>query len=200
MGDEPMRVVADRVILSRPLDFAHYGGDPQTYFNSLFALDEAGRTLSYGELRESALRAAAGLHALGIAEESPVSWLLPTRIQAFVLMLALARLGAVQNPLVPIYRQREARFCLRETRARWLLVPEEYGDFDYAEMALELAEELPGLSIHVLGKELPDADPSSLPAWTDPPQPPPVRWIFYTSGTTADPKGARHGEPLRAPA
>lgn len=35
------RVVADRVILSRPLDFAHYGGDPQTYFNSLFALDEA---------------------------------------------------------------------------------------------------------------------------------------------------------------
>ncbi|MDE0887146.1 MAG: hypothetical protein OSB70_16615 [Myxococcota bacterium] len=49
----------------------------------LFALDEAGRQLSYGGLRESTLRAAAGLHALGIGLDSPVSWLLPTRIQAF---------------------------------------------------------------------------------------------------------------------
>ena len=160
----------------------------------LFALDEAGRQLSYGGLRESALRAAAGLHGLGIGPESPVSWLLPTRIQAFVLMAALARLGAVQNPLVPIYRQREARHCLRETGARWLLVPGHYGGFDYAAMATELAAELPGLSGHVLGEDLPDADPSGLPAWNDPPQPPPVRWIFYTSGTTASPKGARHGD------
>ena len=39
-------------------------------------------------------------------------------------------------------------------------------------------------------RSLPEADPSSLPS-------PPtgvseVRWLFYTSGTTADPKGAQH--------
>ena len=160
----------------------------------LFSIDEAENTLSYGELRASALRSAAALHGLGVRAESPVSWLLPTRIQAFVLMVALARLGAIQNPLVPIYRQREARFCLRETKARWLLVPGEYGGFDYAEMARELSSELPALSIHVLGAKLPEADPESLPAWTDPPRPSPVRWVFYTSGTTSDPKGARHGD------
>ncbi len=41
----------------------------------------------------------------------------------------------------------------------------------------------------------PDGDPATLPppsAVFDDPADDPVRWIFYTSGTTADPKGARH--------
>ncbi|HEX7521532.1 MAG TPA: AMP-binding protein, partial [Acidimicrobiia bacterium] len=40
-----------------------------------------------------------------------------------------------------------------------------------------------------------DAAPSTLGAAATPPDDPaaaPVRWVFYTSGTTADPKGARH--------
>jgi cyclohexanecarboxylate-CoA ligase len=47
----------------------------------------------------------------------------------------------------------------------------------------------------VVDRKLPDADPASLPPpATAPPSPndAPVRWAFYTSGTTADPKGAQH--------
>jgi acyl-CoA synthetase (AMP-forming)/AMP-acid ligase II len=43
----------------------------------------------------------------------------------------------------------------------------------------------------VVDRDLPEGDPASLapaPAATDDP----VRWTFYTSGTTAEPKGARH--------
>ncbi len=41
----------------------------------------------------------------------------------------------------------------------------------------------------------PEGDPATLPpppAAFDDPADDPVRWIFYTSGTTADPKGAQH--------
>jgi len=52
-----------------------------------------------------------------------------------------------------------------------------------------------GLDVLVCDKQLPEGDPSTLPPapeGTDDPADLPVRWLFYTSGTTADPKGARH--------
>ena len=54
-------------------------------------------------------RVAAGLAARGIGEGTNVSWILPSRIEAFVLAGALARLGAVQNPILPIYRAARGR-------------------------------------------------------------------------------------------
>ena len=160
----------------------------------LFAIDEGGQRLRFGELREEAERVAAGLHAQGIREGDGVSWLLPTRLTAFVLMIALARLGAVQNPLVPIYRRREVEFCVRQTQARWLLVPGCFRDFDYLEMARTVASEVGGISVLDVGDGLPSASVEGLPPWRspDPDDSPPIRWVFYTSGTTSAPKGARH--------
>ncbi len=162
--------------------------------DALFALDEQGRELSFESLRHEAERAAAGLFDLGVREGMPVSWMLPTRLSAFVLMTALARLGAVQNPLVPIYRRREVEFCLRQTGARWLLVPGVFRGFDFVALARQLAASFPDLETLEIEEELPRGDVSALPP---PPQAvpgatSPTRWIFYTSGTTADPKGARH--------
>jgi cyclohexanecarboxylate-CoA ligase len=68
------------------------------------ALDERGRTMTFGEYRDACLGAAAGLYARGIGEGTNVSWILPSRFEAFVLTGALSRLGAVQNPILPIYR------------------------------------------------------------------------------------------------
>ena len=160
----------------------------------LFAIDEQGWRLRFGELRDQAERVAAGLHAAGVQEGDAVSWLLPTRITAFVLMIALARLGAVQNPLVPIYRRREVEFCVRQTGARWLLVPGRFRDFDYLEMAQSVASDVEGLSVLDVGEGLPTAPVEGLPDWRvpAPEESPPIRWIFYTSGTTSAPKGARH--------
>ena len=66
----------------------------------LMAVDEAGRRVSFGEYRAAAERAAAGLAALGVGPGVAVSWQLPTWIESLVLVAALARLGAVQNPQI----------------------------------------------------------------------------------------------------
>jgi len=162
--------------------------------DALFAVDDEGRSQSFADYRNAALRCAAGLAARGLERETRVSWQLPTRIDSMVLAAALARLGAVQNPILPIYRGRELRFVLRQTRARFFFVPRVHRGFDHAALARELAQEEDGLEAVVLDGSLPDGDPARLP----PPPPPtrpedaPVRFIFYTSGTTSDPKGALH--------
>src|SRR5437870_11468791 len=110
--------------------------------------------MTFAEYREAAERAAAGLAALGIAEDTPVSWELPTWIESFVLVAALARIGAVQNPIMPIYRQREVSFVTKQTKARLLIVPSTFRGFDYQAMADEIAAGLDGLDVLVADKEL----------------------------------------------
>jgi acyl-CoA synthetase (AMP-forming)/AMP-acid ligase II len=112
-----------------------------------------------------------------------------------ILIGALSRLAAIQNPIIPIYRHREVRFITGQTNAQLLIVPSEFRGFDYQEMARDLASERPGMKVLVVDDVLPNADPGGLPPWPPAASPSgeaPLRWIFYSSGTTADPKGARH--------
>ncbi len=160
--------------------------------DAFFGLDEGGCERTFREYRDDSLRLAAGLFASGVRAGTSVSWILPTGFLALDLIAALCRLGAVQNPILPIYRRREVEFCLRQTGAQFLLVPKAHRGFDYASLAHTLADEIDGLSAWVADPDLPVADPDVLPPLVpvDPAQT--LRWIFYTSGTTADPKGARH--------
>jgi len=155
--------------------------------------DDRGRTLTAAGLRDAAERVAAGLQARGIGPDVPVSWQLPSTIDAVVLLLALARLGAVQNPIIPILRRREVGFIVEQTAARLLITPGVWRGFDHAAMAAALAAEH-GLDTMVVGDgdgELPTGDPATLPPPPDGAGDP-VRHVYYTSGSTADPKGARH--------
>lgn len=163
-----------------------------------FVIDENGRTLTFAQYRDASLRAAAVLHARGIGEGDVVSWQLPTWIEAMTLVGGLARVGAVQNPILPIYREREVGFVVREAGAELLVVPGEWRGFDYGAMAHGLGVEAEVMELH-RGDVL-DGDVGALPpvpAGGETFEPGvrhdgPLRWLFYTSGTTADPKGARH--------
>ena len=64
-------------------------------------VDEHDRTITFSELRDRAERVAAGLYERGVRAGSIVSWQLPTAIDTVVVSLALSRLGAVQNPIIP---------------------------------------------------------------------------------------------------
>jgi len=154
-------------------------------------IDERGDTFTFAEFERAADRASAGLAAKGIGEGSVVSWQLPSWRESMVLVAALSRLGAIQNPILPIYREREVGFIARQAKNRLLIVPSTFRGFDYEAMAREIAADVPGLEVLVCDRVLPEGNPSTLP-----PPPvsgePPVRWLFYTSGTTADPKGAQH--------
>ena len=151
------------------------------------------REITFAELRDLSERVAAGLHDFGIHHGSRVTWQLPTRIETVVVSLALARLGAIQNPIIPIYRDREVGFVISQTRAEYFLIPGEWNGFDFNEMAIRLSEEH-GISPEVMlaYDSLPEGDPITLPpAPTDGDE---VRWIYYTSGTTSAPKGVRHAD------
>jgi cyclohexanecarboxylate-CoA ligase len=93
-------------------------------------IDTADRTITFGEFANRAEQVAAGFHALGVREGDTVSWQLPTRIETVVASMALARLGAVQNPIIHIYREREVRYVLRDSGASMFLVPGEWRGFD----------------------------------------------------------------------
>ncbi|NUS53924.1 MAG: AMP-binding protein [Streptomycetaceae bacterium] len=159
-------------------------------------VDERGRRLTYGEYRDAAESFAAYLADRGVAAGTVVTWQLPTWIESVVVVGALARLGAVQNPVMPIYRERELSFVTRQAGSRLLIVPPVWRGFDYPAMAAAVAAKAPGgLDVLVVDGELPSGDPAKLPPPPPVPAKPedaPVRWYFYTSGTTADPKGARH--------
>lgn len=157
--------------------------------DALMLIDEHDARISFADYRAVALRAAAGLQAHGVRVGDRVSFQLPTRVATVVLMGALARLGVVQNPVVPLYREREAAFCLDETRADWLIAPEHGWRLDEGELRSRSGRPFRLLRIDPDLERLPAGDPDALPpAPTDPDA---VRWIYYTSGTTSRPKGAR---------
>ncbi|MFO0687916.1 MAG: AMP-binding protein [Myxococcota bacterium] len=156
--------------------------------DALMLIDEHDERISFAAYHEAALRTAAGLHAAGIGPGSRVSFQLPTRVATVVLMGALARLGAVQNPIVPVYRESETAFCLEETRAEILIAPASGWRLDEADLRARVAHPFRCLRVEPDPARLPVGDPTRLP-------PPPreadaVRWIYYTSGTTSRPKGA----------
>ena len=164
------------------------------------AVDERGDSLTFAELKDRSERAAAGLAAMGIGEGDVVSWQLPSWLESIVLVGALSRLGAVQNPILPIYREREVGFIARQAKSKILFVPSNFRGFDFAAMANGIAADVKGLRVMICDRNLPEGDPATLPAAPDPSAELPVRWLFYTSGTTADPKGAQHTDATIAAA
>lgn len=163
--------------------------------DALMVVDEDMRTLTFAEYWAEAERAAAGLVALGVDGGDVVTWQLPTWIESMVLAGALSRIGAVQNLVLPIARRHELDFITEQVGSTLLVTPSTWQGFDYEDMAVTVARGRTGTRVLVADKALPQGDPVSLPPFgesnidasgerTD--------WIFYTSGTTAEPKGVRH--------
>lgn len=162
--------------------------------NATMLIDADGRTLSFAAYARQAERMAAGLLARGVLPGSVVTWQLPTGIDALLLSTALARLGAVQNPVIHLYGRKEVSAILAQNGSAFFIVPGEFsGQADAVEQASALCATLPAPPrLIVLDTGLALDDTSALP-------PPPTadgvaRWVYYTSGTTAAPKGALHSD------
>jgi acyl-CoA synthetase (AMP-forming)/AMP-acid ligase II len=157
-----------------------------------FLMDEHGRRVTFREYRHRAARVAAWLAAQGIGPGSRVVWQLPTRISTALLIGALARLGAVQAPVIPAYRSREATAAITAAGAEFVLAPDAAGGLDYR----RIVGELPG-STHIvrLGENAPELDDvTELPPVADivPRDPQDGRWVYFTSGSSGTPKAVLH--------
>ena len=155
--------------------------------------------LTYRELHARVERVAASLAHLGVAKGDVVSYQLPNWWEFMVLTLACARIGAVANPVMPIFRQHELNFMLNFGQSKVFVVPRRYRGFDYEAMARGMAPELPWLRhLVIVGGSGEDSFAQKLlhheaPAYGGPGlDPDDVMLLMYTSGTTGEPKGVMH--------
>ena len=165
-----------------------------------------GRRFTYRELATLADRIAVGLSRLGVGRNDVVAMQLPNWWQFSLLYLACSRLGAVLNPLMPIFRERELGFMLGHSEAKILVVPKLFRNYDHEAMARSLQPQLPSLKRVVVadGGGADDFDTLlTKPEWekeTDAPNilaanrpgPDDITQLIYTSGTTGEPKGVMH--------
>lgn len=157
-------------------------------------IDEHDHRLSFGGLQGRAEAMATWLSAWGIGPGTRVAWQLPTAIDTIVLSVALARLGATQNPIIPIYRSRELVAILGQGSADVAIVSGDRGPADEAAEAAAAAQGTPPVLRSLAELR---AAVASGPAPGAALPPPPVRggranWLYNTSGTTSTPKGVRH--------
>jgi cyclohexanecarboxylate-CoA ligase len=158
--------------------------------------------LSRARLKALADRIAAGLHARGISKGDVVSFQLPNWWEAVALHLACVRIGAISNPLMPIFRERELRHMLTFAETKALVMPAAFRGFDHQAMWSGLAAAAPSVEhVFFIGRDgsdsfsellraepglLEDATPEARVAPDD------VVELIYTSGTTGEPKCVQH--------
>ena len=152
-------------------------------------------------LSEEADRLTAAFAAAGLRPGDVVSFQLPNWTETMAINIAACASGMVVNPIVPIYREAEVRYILRDCRAKLFFIPERFRNFDYPAMAGRLSGVLPDLrDVIVVRGEAPGCRPyaellasrgrdASSQHRTDPNA---VKLVLYTSGTTGSPKGVLH--------
>lgn len=162
--------------------------------------------VSFADLKRASIRVALGLLACGVRRGDVVSFQVPNRWEASALYAGCSRIGAVCNPLLPVYRSRELKFMLSLAESKVAVIPGTYRDFHYPDMYAELRKDLPALErVFVMGADVPDsfearfiehpwenerdADAALRAARPDPNG---IMELMYTSGTTGEPKGVLH--------
>jgi len=161
--------------------------------------------ITYAELDARVANIAANLARLGVGKGDAVSFQLPNWWEFVAIHMACVRIGAISNPLMPIFRQRELSFMIANVEARVLIVPESFKNFDHQALGRELLEEIGCLShLFVVGGQGDDSFEQCLLAAGEAPsssipakplsalEPNDLMQVLYTSGTTGQPKGVMH--------
>lgn len=167
-----------------------------------FRAEEATTTrLTWRELADAVGCIAEGLAARGVVKGDVVSFQLPNWWEFVAIHLACVRLGAVSNPLMPIFRQHEMSFMVKHAEPKVLIAPARFRGFDHGALALQLKRESASLAAVFLvgGKGEHSFESEFLVGARDrrsesgtPLGPNDVMQLLYTSGTTGEPKGVLH--------
>jgi len=163
-------------------------------------------TVSYRQLLRIARRIAVGLADLGVQKGEVVSFQMPNWWEFAALHLACLHIGAITNPVMPIFRQRELSFMLDYAESKVFIAPKTFRGFDHEAMTAALRPKLPHLEhVYFLDGEgdtsfearfidrrwEEEVDAEALFAARRP-DPNDIIELLYTSGTSGVPKGVLH--------
>jgi acyl-coenzyme A synthetase/AMP-(fatty) acid ligase len=187
----------------------------------LAVVDRDGRSEhSYAELAEDSARFAAWLERRGVGTGDVVSIQLPNCYEFVVAALATQRVGAVINPLLPVYRRKELLYVFTVAKPKVVCTPARYREHDHLSHTREVIEESLLPIVHVVVDErrpqtagavdaptvwfvdtlasVADAAGSAEEAVASGPRqderPDAVSELIFTSGTEAAPKAIMHTE------
>jgi acyl-CoA synthetase (AMP-forming)/AMP-acid ligase II len=162
------------------------------------AVIDGGETLTFAALKSRALQVAGALQLRGIKSGDVISLQLPNWHETVVFVIAATMIGAVINPIVPIYREAEVAFILSDSNSRLLIIPSSFRNFDYGAMVARITEQnrhVPPVIIiresqWVAGGRAANVFKTDIAPESGDPNG--VRLLMYTSGTTGRAKGVLH--------
>jgi len=164
-------------------------------------------SLSYAELRGQAYRLGAALRRRGIRAGDRVVVQLPNWREYALAYVALARIGAVMVPVMPVYRHNEVAYIASFAAARAIVTPGVFRNFDHLAMIREIRPQCPSVELVIVARGEPGAGEVALAelsrpeagaeipddlALGVPPGPDDGHLAIFTSGTEARPKGCWH--------
>jgi len=185
--------------------------DPELLINDLLdrcvrdypdeeAVVDSRTRLTWREASERIERIARGILELGFKKDEVLATQLYNCTEYFLLFFACEKAGVVMATTQPTFRYAELKPILNQTRAKGIVIPFKFRDFDYFEMVRGLQAEIPWLKhVIVIGDEVPEGAVSLTAMMENDKHSdtrfPAVRFkpyevtrIFNTSGTTGIPK------------
>ena len=157
------------------------------------ALIFKGQSFSYRELNAMSGRLANGLRALGVAQDDRVTLYTQNCWEYVVSYFAIARLGAVVNPINVMLTPEEVLFVVKDCGAKVILASQAKGSSlasikgDSPLQEIILFGDDVGAGARSFNQLIKQHEPTIDPVDTPPEQ---LSTIGYTSGTTGHPKGA----------
>ncbi len=162
------------------------------------------KRLTYEQMIQAIDRLAIHFEEMGVKRDDVILIQLPNVVDAVLVYLAAARIGAISSPLAMMVREHELEHALRLTDAVAIISVSQFAGFDHLKMMRGLQQGFKQLKHIILAGNIDDKDAISLEKmFTEPVEtrypadhlegkqsgPNDVFTICWTSGTEADPKG-----------